>query len=84
LELEIERRGFVGWTENESGRTRSSRKLEARSRLTDEVRQQQVAIGQHESNLEAVMDQNVDLWEQQEKNNGLSEKLITEWKMSVV
>jgi subtilase family serine protease len=46
----------------------------ARSRLTDEVRQQQVAIGQHESNLKAVMDQNVDLREQQEKNNGLSEK----------
>jgi hypothetical protein len=43
-----------------------------------------VAIGQHESNLKAVMDQNVELREQQEKNNGLSEKFINEWKMSVV
>jgi hypothetical protein len=33
-----------------------------------------VAIGQHESNLKALMDQNVELREQQEKNNGLSEK----------
>jgi hypothetical protein len=33
-----------------------------------------VAIGQHESNLRAVMDQNVELREQQEKNKGLSEK----------
>jgi hypothetical protein len=74
LELEIERRWFVGWTGNESGRTKSSRKPETRSRLTGEVRQQHVAIGQHESNLKAVMDQNVDLREQHEKNNGLSEK----------
>jgi hypothetical protein len=33
-----------------------------------------VAIGQHESNLKGVMDQNVDLREQRETNNGLSEK----------
>jgi type II secretory pathway component PulF len=74
LELEIERRGFGGWTGNQSGRTKSSRKPEARSGFTDKVRQQQVAIGQHESNLKAVMDQNAELREQQEKNNGLSEK----------
>jgi hypothetical protein len=71
LELEIERRGFGGWTGNESGRTKSSRKPEARSRPTDEVRQQQVAIGQYEGNLKAVTDQNVKLREQQEKNNGM-------------
>jgi uncharacterized protein YcaQ len=54
---------------------RQNEKLEkARIRLTDDVRQQQVAIGQHEGNLKAVMDQNVELREQQEKNNGLSEK----------
>jgi DNA-binding protein H-NS len=46
----------------------------ARSQLTDEVRQQQVTIGQHESSLKAVMDQNVELREQQEKNNAPSEK----------
>jgi hypothetical protein len=46
----------------------------ARSRLTDEIRQQQVAIGAHESNLKAVMDQNVDLPEQQEKSSGLPDK----------
>jgi hypothetical protein len=33
-----------------------------------------LAIGQHASNLKAVMDQNVELLEQQEKNSGLSEK----------
>jgi hypothetical protein len=33
-----------------------------------------MAIGQQESNLKAVMDQNVNLREQQEKNNDLSEK----------
>jgi hypothetical protein len=33
-----------------------------------------VAIGKHESKLKTVMDQNVDLQEQQEKKNGLSEK----------
>jgi hypothetical protein len=44
------------------------------SGLTDEVRQQHVAIGQHESKLKAVMDHNVKLREQHEKNNGLSEK----------
>jgi hypothetical protein len=54
---------------------RENQKLKkARSPLTDEVRRQQVAIEQHESNLKAVMDQNVELREQQEKNNGLSEK----------
>jgi hypothetical protein len=74
LELEIERRGFCGWTGNQSGRTKSSRKPEARSGLADEVRQQQVAIGQHETNLKAVMDQNVELREQHKKSNGPSEK----------
>jgi hypothetical protein len=74
LELEIERRGLGGWTGNESGRTKSPRKPETRIRLTDEVRQQQVAVGQHESNLKAVMEQNADLRGQKEKNNGLSEK----------
>jgi LmbE family N-acetylglucosaminyl deacetylase len=74
LELETERRGFGGWTGNESERTKSSRKPEARSQLTDEVRQQEVAIRQHKSNLKAVMDQNVELREQQNKNNGPSEK----------
>jgi hypothetical protein len=54
---------------------RENEKLKkARSQLTDEVRQRQVAIGQHESNLKAAMDENVELWERQEKNNGLSEK----------
>jgi hypothetical protein len=38
----------------------------------------------NESNLKAVMDQNVDLREQQEKNNGRSEKFINEWTMSIV
>jgi hypothetical protein len=33
-----------------------------------------VAIEQQESNLKAVMDQNVELREQHEKNNGLSER----------
>jgi hypothetical protein len=33
-----------------------------------------VATGQHESNLKAVMDQNVELREQQERNNALPEK----------
>jgi hypothetical protein len=33
-----------------------------------------VAIGQHESNLKAVMDQNVELRERHEKNNAWSEK----------
>jgi hypothetical protein len=74
LEPEIERRRFGGWTGNQSERTRSSRKPEARRRLTDEVRQQQMVIGQRESNLKAVVDQNVELREQHEKNNGLSEK----------
>jgi hypothetical protein len=74
LELEIERRRFGGGTGNQRGRTKSSRKPEARSRLTDEVRQWQLAIGQHESNLNVVMDQNVELRKQHEKNNGLSEK----------
>jgi subtilase family serine protease len=33
-----------------------------------------VAIGQHENNLKAVMDKNRELREQDEKNNGQSEK----------
>jgi chromosome segregation ATPase len=74
LELEIERvRRLHRKSERENAKLKK-----ARSRLTDEVRQQQVAIGQHESNLKAVMDQNVELRnrlrEQQEKNNALSEK----------
>jgi hypothetical protein len=66
LELEIEKVQRYGKSERENEKLKK-----ARSRLTDEVRQQQVDIGQHESNLKAVMDQNVDLREQQEKNNGL-------------
>jgi hypothetical protein len=62
-------RGLHGKSEREKEKSKK-----ARSRLTDEVRQQQVAIGQHESNLKAVMDQNVELREQHEKNNGPSEK----------
>jgi hypothetical protein len=69
LELEIDRVRRYGKSEHENEKLKK-----ARSGLTDEVRQQQVAIGQHESNLKAVMDQNVELREQHEKNNGLSEK----------
>jgi hypothetical protein len=52
MELEIERvRALDRKSERENEKLKKSR-----SRLTDEVRQQQVAIRQHESNLKAVMD----------------------------
>jgi ABC-type histidine transport system ATPase subunit len=80
LELKIKR---VRRSDGNSEREKEKLK-KARGRLTDEVRQQQVAIWQHESNLKAVMDQKVELRGPQEKNNEPSEKFINEWKMSVV
>jgi chromosome segregation ATPase len=74
LELEIERYRRL-YQQGE----REKRKLKKTgSRLRDEIQQQHIAIGQYESNVKAVMDQNVELRnrlaEQQRKNDAISEK----------